>query len=123
MPRRGKWPGISERIIERLRALGYWNSKKSRIETYRFCREKGYMPPYVLKWLSGSQPSWENVQRLSRDLEISPVWLMFGDGNGVVAPPPPAPTRRPPRSRGRGGKAQEPLQAVPELTGNTSYRK
>jgi PAS domain S-box-containing protein len=72
----GRFPGIGERIAERLRALGYW--KDDRPDVGRFCEERGYRPQYVYAWLKDRVPRYENLGRLSGDLSVSSMWLMFG---------------------------------------------
>jgi hypothetical protein len=69
--------GIENRIRSRLRALGYW--KGGRPDVGRFCVEKGYLPQYLYAWLKGRVPQADNLIRLGADLEVAPVWLLFGD--------------------------------------------
>src|SRR5574341_373726 len=72
------FPGIGQRIKERLRALGYW--KDGRPAIGRFCDERGYRPQYLYAWLADRIPTYENLLRLARDLGAPPEWILFGTG-------------------------------------------
>lgn len=92
-----KFPGVGERVRQRLEALGYW--KEGRPDVARFCEEKGYLPQYLYAWLKDRVPGYENLRRLAEDLQVSTAWLLLGD-EGVGQPAPA--TRRaglPPRTR------------------------
>ncbi|HET6372497.1 MAG TPA: hypothetical protein VFG76_04270 [Candidatus Polarisedimenticolia bacterium] len=78
MAKPGKYPGVGARIRERLEWRAYW--KDGRPDVTRFCRERGYLPSYVYKWLGeGVVPDYDNLLRLSHDLEVPPAWILFGD--------------------------------------------
>ena len=71
------WPGLGERIMERIAALGYANAAQ-------FADAKHYRVTYVYKWISGTTPDRRNLDRLSKDLKCSPAWLLFGAGEGRI---------------------------------------
>ncbi len=73
-----RFPGIGQRVKERLKALGYW--KDSRPEVGRFCDDRGYRPQYLYAWFRDRVPSYENLVRLARDLGAPPEWILFGTG-------------------------------------------
>ena len=73
-----RFPGIGQRVKERLKALGYW--KDSRPEVGRFCDDRGYRPQYLYAWFRDRIPSYENLVRLARDLGAPPEWILFGTG-------------------------------------------
>ncbi len=73
-----RFPGIGNRIRQRLKALEYW--KENRPEVGRFCEEKGHRPQYLYAWLGDRVPAYENLVRLARDLSVPPEWIMFGAG-------------------------------------------
>ena len=78
MARGEKFPGVSERIKERLEALGYW--KNDRPDVTRFARERGYLPSYVYKWLNEKVvPDYANLHKLAADLGVPMAWILFGD--------------------------------------------
>jgi PAS domain-containing protein len=79
-----KYSGLGERILSRLRSLGYW--KKNRVDVLRFCREKGYRPQYVYAWAKDRVPSYENLKRLASDLDVPMAWILFGRAAGSVSP-------------------------------------
>lgn len=99
-----RFPGTGERIRQRLRILGYWNEHRDSPDVMRFCKERGYLPQYVYEWLKGTMPAYENLKRLSQDLEVPMAWILFGSDNGLTAPRRPAPVALPPSGtrRGRG---------------------
>src|SRR3972149_3450170 len=78
-----RFPGIGTRIRARLRVLGYW--KKGRPDVLRFCQEREHRPQYLYAWLRDRLPTYENLVRLARDLDVSPEWVMFGAGPSTVA--------------------------------------
>src|SRR3972149_7212121 len=78
-----RFPGIGTRIRARLRVLGYW--KKGRPDVLRFCQEREHRPRYRYAWLRARLPTYENLVRLARDLDVSPEWVMFGAGPSTVA--------------------------------------
>lgn len=78
-----RFPGIGRRVTERLRAQGYW--KDDRPDVGRFCRELGYRPQYVYAWLQGRTPDYDNLRRLSRDLDAPVAWLVSGEQHAMVA--------------------------------------
>jgi hypothetical protein len=87
-----KWQGIGNRIRQRLRELGYWNSRTGRADVLRFSLDHRYVAGYVYKWLGDTVPDPENILRLAKDLQCSPAWLLLGEEGG----PPPAPAVRVP---------------------------
>jgi PAS domain S-box-containing protein len=82
--------GVSERIRERMRALGYW--KHERPDVRRFCEELGYTSQYMYGWLRGRRPTLDYAKRLAADLGVSVEWLALGhedagwDGAPVAKP-------------------------------------
>ena len=89
-----RFPGVGRRIRERLKAGSYW--KDGRPEIARFCADKGYRPQYLYAWLGDRVPSYENLGRLARDLDVPPEWIMFGTG---------APSRAPGAEPGDGARS------------------
>jgi transcriptional regulator with XRE-family HTH domain len=88
-----QWPGLGERIRQRLVELGYKQSN-GKADILAFSLKHSYLPMYLYKWVNaGVMPSRENVEKLSRDLNVSAPWLLFG--NEVDKAP------NPPRRRGR----------------------
>lgn len=76
-----RFPGVGKRIRQRLKALGYW--KDGRPDVGRFCGEKAYRPQYLYAWLADRIPTYDNLARLGRDLEMPPDWILFGEGAAV----------------------------------------
>src|SRR5438309_1034316 len=74
-----RFPGVGQRVRQRLRALGYW--KDGRPDVGRFCSERDYRPQYLYAWLGDRIPTYDNLARLARDLEVPPEWVMFGTGS------------------------------------------
>ena len=72
------FPGIGQRVKERLKALGYW--KDGRPEVGRFSDDRGYRPQYLYAWFRDRVPGYENLVRLARDLGVPPEWILFGTG-------------------------------------------
>src|SRR3989338_1106211 len=93
------FPGIGQRVKERLKALGYW--KDGRPEVGRFCDDRGYRPQYLYAWFRDRIPSYENLVRLARDLGAPPEWILFGTGPATRPQAPVEP--RPGRPGGGGG--------------------
>lgn len=77
-----RFPGIGRRVAERLRSLGFW--KDDRPDVGRFCRELGYRPQYVYAWLQGRTPDYDNLKRLSRDLDAPVAWLVSGEQDAMA---------------------------------------
>src|SRR5438132_2420523 len=73
-----RFPGVGQRLRQRLKAFGYW--KNGRPEVSRFCSERDYRPQYLYAWLGDRIPTYDNLARLARDLEVPPEWIMFGTG-------------------------------------------
>ena len=73
-----RFPGVGQRVGQRLRALGYW--RNGRPDVARFCSEKDYRPQYVYAWLGDRIPAYDNLTRLAHDLDVAPEWVMFGPG-------------------------------------------
>ena len=101
-----QWPGLGERIRQRLVELGY-KQANGKPDVLGFSLKHSYIPMYVYKWANaGVMPSQENVERLARDLNVSAPWLLFG---GEVDKAPAAPRKR--------GRALRCLVAAPLLVG------
>src|SRR3989454_319010 len=113
-----RFPGVGQRVRQRLRALGYW--KDGRPDVGRFCSERDYRPQYLYAWLGDRIPTYDNLARLARDLEVPPEWVMFGTGS---------PTRRDAldavdATRGpRRGAPPVPRRAVSRVDGVRAGRK
>jgi len=107
----------------------------------RFAEDHGYELVYVMSWLDGKQPSWDNLYRLAADLsgpdrKVTPAWLLFGEDGGlqlvkssmstVVAK-----SRRSKRSRGKiigavallGALAGSAIPAIGDAPITTNYVK
>jgi transcriptional regulator with XRE-family HTH domain len=67
-----QWPGFTERLQQSIREAGYRNAAQ-------FADAKGIRITYVYKWLGGTTPDRENLERLATHLGVSPAWLLFGD--------------------------------------------
>src|SRR2546430_17579695 len=93
-----RFPGVGQRVGQRLRALGYW--KHGRPDVGRFCSEKDYRPQYVYAWLGDRIPTSDNLARLARDLAVAPERGTFGTGLATRrdAPDPVAAPRGPRRA-------------------------
>ncbi len=88
-----KFPGFVERLQYRLRQLGY--EQHGRIMWGRFAAEHGYQVALFGNWMKGATPTYDNLERLARDLRCELAWLLLGD-----RPPTPwdgVERRRPPR--------------------------
>jgi PAS domain S-box-containing protein len=105
-----KFPGIGGRVADRLRARGYW--KHDRPDVRRFCRELGYRPQYVYAWLQDRTPGFDNLRRLSRDLEVPVAWLVAGDGRAGG----PAVAMSPRRPRGAATAVVDAMPAVVDVS-------
>ena len=98
-----KWPGVGERIRQRLIAVGY--EKNGRPDILRFCMEKKFFPTYAYKWANASVlPERENLLRLAECLGVSPSWLLFGEPPQVATPP--LKRKAPTKSSGRRGRGE-----------------
>ncbi len=76
--------GIGQRIVQRLRTLGYW--KNGRPDVSRFARERGYLSQSLYLWLKdAAAPSLDNLRRLAGDLGVSAEWLTFGSVEATAA--------------------------------------
>src|SRR5437773_6071657 len=93
-----RFPGVGQRVRQRLRALGYW--KDGRPDVGRFCSERDYRPQYLYAWLGDRIPTYDNLARLARDLEVPPEWRMSGPGSPNARDALAA--ANPPRGPGRG---------------------
>lgn len=69
-----KTPDFGARVQERLKALGYW--KNGRPDVGRFSEERGYIPSYVYRWISGETPRGWRLVKLATDLEVDAAWLV-----------------------------------------------
>ena len=87
------FPGVGERIKERLLALGYERAGKP--DAARFMRELRYDGRYFYPWLKDRTPSGENLARLAADLQCSRAWLLLGEGPAPETPRPPRGRREP----------------------------
>lgn len=67
-----QWPGLGERINQRIRELGFKNAAQ-------FADAKGWRITYIYKWAGGTTPDRENLEKLAKDLGVHPAWLLFGD--------------------------------------------
>lgn len=72
-----RFPGVGDRLRQRLKALGYW--KNDRPDVLRFCEEHGYVVQYVYAWLKDRLPGFNNLTRLAKDLRVPVAWLLLGD--------------------------------------------
>jgi hypothetical protein len=79
-----RYPGIGDRIRQRLRELGYW--KAERADVSKFCTEKGYLTQSVYGWMKGVIPSYDNLVRLARDLETTPEYILLNVPSREAAP-------------------------------------
>ncbi len=87
------WPGMGERIYQRLQELGYKSVED-------FTQKRGYGLGLFYKWIRGEvAPRRSNVIRLASDLDVSLQWLMFGTATHVEG----VPVDEPPHRRGGGG--------------------
>lgn len=130
------WPGMGERIRQRLQELGY-----ERVED--FTQDKRYGLGLFYKWLGEKvYPSKANIIRLARDLGVTLRWLMWGTATHIDGVPvdvlavPPADLMpetmaekrafmeaafAPPKKKGRrrhpiaGGSVDDGTQGVAEL--------
>jgi PAS domain S-box-containing protein len=94
-----RFPGVGQRIRQRFKALGYW--KDGRPDVGRFCADKAYRPQYLYAWLADRIPSYDNLARLGRDLEVPAEWIMFGAGPAARRDGPGADGARGPRGGGQ----------------------
>ena len=118
MAKKEEWPGLGERIRQRIRELGMVTpSGKADIAT--FTTTHGYVITGFYKWLTNTTPERETLLRLARDLEVSPAWLLFGDQPGGPTPPPGKRRRRKPVPISGGSDGPDPL-GVAQLVDNVS---
>lgn len=72
------FPGLGDRIAQRLTALGY--VRQGRPDIARFIREYGYDPRSFYPWANNNRvPRFETLIKLAADLETSPAWLLLGE--------------------------------------------
>jgi hypothetical protein len=77
MARKSGFPGVGERIKERLIALGY--ERNGHPDIMRFCDERRYRSTYFYRWANyGMTPEKETLDRLAADLGVKPWWLLYG---------------------------------------------
>jgi PAS domain S-box-containing protein len=76
------FPGIGDRIAQRMRVMGFW--KDDRPDVARFCRERRYRRQYVYAWLQDRMPGVDNLRRLARDLDVTVAWLAVGEDSGQL---------------------------------------
>lgn len=107
-----KTQGLGERLRERLRVLGYWQSAKNKPDVIRFSVERGYVHSYIYRWLDGQTPRGATLLKLARDLEVSVEWLLGLPGR--APDPPPSRRRKPVPIRGGSANAQ-PLPAESDV--------
>ena len=78
MARTSGFPGVGERIRERLVALGY--ERNGHPDIMRFCDERRYRSTYFYRWANYNMiPEKESLDRLAADLGVKPWWLLYGD--------------------------------------------
>lgn len=96
-----KFPGLVERIEARMRAQGY--EQHGRLMWGRWAAEKGYQIALVGGWIKGGTPTYDNLVRLAKDLDVELAWLLLGDPR--YAKWDGTERRRPPKRRGPAGTA------------------
>lgn len=75
------WPGMGERIGQRLRELGYRSVED-------FTQRRRYSLGLFYKWMrEQAAPRRANIVRLALDLDVSLRWLMFGNATHVEGVP------------------------------------
>ena len=80
MPAKDIYPGLGGRLLERLKAVGYWNEDRNRPDLLRFAMQKGYVSQYLYAWTKDDRmPTYEYIVKLAKDLEVPAAWLLFGD--------------------------------------------
>src|SRR5207249_10385799 len=101
-----RFPGVGQRVRQRLRALGYW--KDGRPDVGRFCSERDYRPQYLYAWLGERIPTPDTLARPARALAVPPEPLTVGTrpptrppARDAVDGTPPPPRRAPPLPRPR----------------------
>lgn len=73
-----RWPGLGERIRQRLLDLGYVQGD-GKPDIMRFCDERRYRSTYFYKWANYNvTPDASNLERLASDLGVTPELLVFG---------------------------------------------
>jgi hypothetical protein len=74
------YPGVGDRILFRLKAMGYWQKKKDRPDLMRFSRERHWHPAtYLYEWcFKGVVPTLPFLERLAKDLDVPMAWLLLG---------------------------------------------
>lgn len=108
-----KWPGMGDRIRERMFRLGY--QKDGRADITRFCLENRFLPSNVYRWVNSSVlPDRENLIRLAEYLQVSPAWILFGDEGGPPPPPGEKKRRRQPHPIS-GGSGEAPTPCVVQV--------
>ena len=90
-----KFPGVGERMKERLRAIGYVKPNGD-LRVSDFCLDHRYQGTMMYDWLADRRTPIRDLERLARDLNTTPAFLLFGVD--VVTRPPKA---MPPRRRTR----------------------
>lgn len=75
-----RFPGLAERIRKGLEARGYW--KDGRPDVLRFARDYEVNDEYVYRWLRGTTPNFDHLQRLATGLNVPIAWLLLGDHDG-----------------------------------------
>lgn len=126
MPNGLDFPGLGERILERIKGLG--------LNVRRFAMQNGYDPSYVYRWTSGTTaPTLDAVKKLARDLGVPLAWLLLGEEGGPAPAAPAAAGARPQDSGQLHAKARRvgkvrarglsgPLPLVADLDGIASYQ-
>jgi len=74
-----KFPGVGDRIRQRLHTLGYW--KDGHADVSRFCRDHGYLTQSMYGWINNTIPNYSNLLKLAKDLRTNPAWLLLGEGD------------------------------------------
>jgi hypothetical protein len=109
-----KWPNIWDRIKERLLALGY-RQENGRPDVMGFAFRHEWNHVYIFRWIGGSTPDYDNIIKLSGQLDVSPSWLMFGE-QGTLVP------ARSPKSAGSVAASPAPPRVVPRKNRKVARR-
>jgi hypothetical protein len=71
------WPGIGDRIAQRLQELGYPSVEA-------FTQQRHYSLGLFYKWIGEAvAPKRANLLRLARDLKVPLRWLLFGTATHI----------------------------------------
>lgn len=78
------FPGVGERMKERLRAIGYVKDN-GELATASFAVNHGYVTSFVYDWLADRRTPIKELERLAKDLDTTPAWLCFGESGGAAS--------------------------------------